>query len=410
MSRNLTNFLIIFLFISYHLCAQYKVIPETEVSFNKIQLLTDYISEGATIGDMDNDGNQDVIAGMLWWKGPEFEKSFSMAPVKPFPITGPGLEGYSTNFFSFTANIDDDKWLDLLQVGLPGKDSYWINNPGKNSFKSSNTSNELEKMMAQKHVGNESPQFIDIIGGATKELLAFSKGYITLGIVNDIGSTWEVLPISHHDEKRLPHGLGSGDINMDGRMDILEKSGWWEQPKNWDLKSTWKFHPFPFAPDQGGAQMYAYDIDGDGDNDVLTSMNAHAYGLSWHEQIDKNGDIRFIEHQVMATENIKNSYGVNFSQLHAIEVADFDNDGIEDFVTGKCFYAHNGRDPGGKDPAVLYWFKTQRNRNGTVDMIPYLIDDNSGVGRQISTGDLNKDGKMDIVVSNKKGVFAFVQN
>jgi hypothetical protein len=380
------------------------------VSFNKIELLTDYISEGATIGDLDNDGNQDVIAGNLWWKGPDFEKSYSMAPVKTFPITGPGLEGYSTNFFSFTENINDDKWLDLLQVGLEGTDSYWIKNPGQHSFKSSNTSNQLEKMKAQNHVGNESPQFIDIIGGLTKELLAFSKGYITLGIVNDIGSTWKVLPISHYIENQLPHGLGAGDINMDGKMDILEKSGWWEQPKNWDLKTTWKFHSFPFAPDQGGAQMFAYDMDGDGDNDVITSLNAHSYGLTWYEQIKSGNEISFIAHQIMKNENLKNDYGISFSQLHSLTLADLDNDGIQDLITGKCFYAHNGRDPGGKDPAVLYWFKTQRNNNGTVDMIPYLIDDNSGVGRQISTGDLNKDGKMDIVVSNKKGVFAFVQN
>jgi len=49
--------------------------------------------------------------------------------------------------------------------------------------------------------------------------------------------------------------------------------------------------------------------------------------------------------------------------MQAIEVADIDNDGIKDIVTGKCFYAHNGRDPGAEDPAVLYWFKTQRKSN-----------------------------------------------
>ena len=105
-----------------------------------------------------------------------------------------------------------------------------------------------------------------------------------------------------------------------------------------------------------------------------------------------------------------NKYGVSFSQLHALECSDIDGDGIMDIVTGKCYYAHNGNDPGFEDPAVLYWFKTKINTNGTVEFVPYLIDDNSGVGRQINTGDLNNDGKIDIVVGNKKGVFAFIQN
>ena len=156
--------------------------------------------------------------------------------------------------------------------------------------------------------------------------------------------------------------------------------------------------------------MYAFDVDGDGDNDVITAMNAHGYGLSWHEQIKINNSITFKEHKIMTNSKKDNKYGVSFSQLHALECSDIDGDGIMDIVTGKCYYAHNGHDPGSEDPAVLYWFKTKRNTNGTVEFVPYLIDDNSGVGRQINAGDLNNDGKIDIVVGNKKGVFAFIQN
>ncbi|MDX1365091.1 hypothetical protein [Arenibacter latericius] len=50
-----------------------------------------------------------------------------------------------------------------------------------------------------------------------------------------------------------------------------------------------------------------------------------------------------------------------------------------------------------------------RYPNGSVELVPDLIDDNSGVGRQFSTGDLNGDGKIDIVTSNKKGVHVFIQ-
>ena len=83
--------------------AQTEKLPPTNVSFKKVQLLNKYITEGASIADIDADGHPDIIAGVMWWKGPKFNKKFAYAPVKFFPITGPGLEGYATNFFTFPA-------------------------------------------------------------------------------------------------------------------------------------------------------------------------------------------------------------------------------------------------------------------------------------------------------------------
>lgn len=406
-------FLCLVIFIT-QVYGQSMALPQTEVSFKKTQLLNAYITEGASIADLNMDGNPDIIAGSLWWKGPNFKVSYSIAPLKKFPITGPGLEGYATNFFSFPGHFDEDKITDLLQVGIPGTGSKWVKNPGETLISATETQGYPEFFEAQENICHESPNLIHVIGDEKKELLAYSNGKITLGIPSrNSKNDWEVLPVSPFDPDRFPvfiHGLGVGDINMDGYNDIVEKSGWWQQPENWDKKTPWKYHPYPFSPEQGGAQMIVYDVDGDKDNDVVTAMNAHSYGFSWHEQIIDNGSISFKEHSIMTEIPEGNKYGVSFSQLHALASADIDNDGILDVVTGKCYYAHNGRDPGSEDPAVLYWFKTKRNNDGTVDLIPYLIDNNSGVGRQISIGDLNKDGKMDIVTANKKGVHAFIQN
>src|SRR5258708_3014155 len=106
----------------------------------------------------------------------------------------------------------------------------------------------------------------------------------------------------------------------------------------------------------------------------------------------------------------QNDYGVAFSQLHAIALADMDHDGVPDIITGKRFWAHAEHDPGSLEPAVLYWFQTVREPGGKARFVPHRIDSNSGVGTQVVTGDLNGDGWADIVVGNKKGTFVFIHD
>jgi hypothetical protein len=198
--------------------------------------------------------------------------------------------------------------------------------------------------------------------------------------------------------------MGVGDLNGDGRLDLLEKDGWWQQPASLAGDPEWRFHPQPMGV--GGSQMHVYDVNGDGLNDIITGLAAHGFGLAWYEQQRDGGEIRFREHIIMNKEPSENRYGVKFSELHAIDLIDMDGDGIKDIVTGKRFWSH-GRtgDPDRNTAAVLYWFKLARTTDKTVDFIPYLIDDNSGVGTQVVAADINGDGLPDIVVGNKKGTF-----
>jgi len=382
--------------------------PTTDVKFRKLQLSEDYLTEGASIGDINNDGRPDVVAGPLVWLGPEFKEKFAYGPVRKAPI-----KGYAPNFFTFPDKITADEWEDILRVGLPGEPATLAVNPGQNPFPEDNSKEVCEHCQAQSDICNESPQYLDVVGDERKELLAFSEGFLTLASPQDDPlNPWAVHRLSEKNPTKFfkyQHGLGAGDINGDGLQDVLERSGWWEQPKDWDGKTSWTHHAFPFAPEKGGAQMYAYDVDGDGDNDVVTALHAHAYGMAWYEQVQEGEEITFKGHTVMTDKPSGNPYGVCFSQPHAMACADIDGDGIKDVITGKCYFAHNGKDPGANDPAVLYWFRTTRHPDGTAELVPYLIDDDSGVGRQITAGDLNGDGKVDVVVGNKKGVFAFIQ-
>ncbi len=91
--------------------------------------------------------------------------------------------------------------------------------------------------------------------------------------------------------------------------------------------------------------MYAYDVDGDGDNDVITSLAAHEFGLAWHEQVRDGDKISFKPHVIMGSEPKENRYGLVFSELHSVNLVDMDGDGLKDIVTGKTYWSHHTQSP-----------------------------------------------------------------
>ena len=97
------------------------------------------------------------------------------------------------------------------------------------------------------------------------------------------------------------------------------------------------------------------------------------------------------------------------SETHALIAADINRDGLKDLVTGKRFWSHGKNEPGSDKPARLYWFEAARGPDGKISLHPAQIDDQSGIGTQFVVADLNGDGLLDIVTSNKKGVFLFEQ-
>lgn len=368
--------------------------------FERKQLTGTYYSEGANAGDLDQDGVVDIVYGPHWYAGPDYDKSYEIYKAVP-----QNMNGYADNFFNWVHDFDGDGLNDVLVAGFPGTPAFVYQNPGKE-----NHNQPWPKHQVFNSVGNESPQLVDVDGDKKPELVCTRDGffgYVTVNWDNPFGE-WNFHPISEQiTAKRFGHGLGIGDVNGDGRQDIIHPKGWFEQPETNADSQRWFHHEVNLAAGYGGAEMYAYDVDGDGDNDIITSDQAHEYGLSWYEHKPSDDGISFERHIIVGNHPSESKYGILFTEPHSVALADIDGDGLKDIITGKTYWSHHKKSPMWDAGAVVYWFRLTRTEEG-VDWVPYLADHQAGIGRQVSIADVNDDGLLDIVVGGMKGAHVLI--
>lgn len=351
-----------------------------DIPFEKITLDLG-ANESCAFADINKDGKLDIVSGENWYEAPSWKKHH----FRDLPFTNNYIDAFS----DLPMDVNGDGYPDIVTVSWFSKAiNLWMN-PGLKKIPWTSRPVETEFNVEFAFLVD-----IDNDGKAQEVLPQFGNKNAPLAWY-DLKDIKDGKPAKHIvSNQSYGHGIGAGDINGDGKTDILTPQGWFEA-----TGSEWKWHP-DFAdqkPVWSLGFMHVLDVDGDGKNDIVTSM-AHDYGIFWLKNL---GDGKW--HQTLIDDA--------WSQAHAVTLVDLNGDGKKDLLTGKRFMAHNGHDPGEREPLGVYWYEYFRTDDGKrIEWVRHVIDysTRTGGGMQIPVADLDGDGDLDFATAGKSGLFLFI--
>ena len=353
-----------------------------EIAFRRHGLNPNSEFSACAVIDVDHDGRPDIVSGQFWYEPPDWQRH-TIRDVE-------SIRGRYDDYSNLPLDVNGDGWTDLVSCNYRSRSLYWVQHPGPRT-------GLWSRHLIDTPGHSETGRLADIDGDGRLDVLPSGKTFAAwYEVVLDETAAGDQRPRwIRHDlpDALVAHGIGCGDIDGDGRNDLVSPRGWAKAPED-ARTGRWIWHDEFRLHRDCGLPILVVDVDQDGDGDLVWGRG-HDTGLYWTEQTtDADGARTWSRHAI----------DTSWSQTHSIMLADIDGDGRHDLVAGKRYLGHDGKDPGEYDPLVIYWYRFCRD---TKTWQRHLVSWGSDCGFDLDPkcADIDQDGDIDIVAPARSGLF-----